>query len=619
MSIRMRDDRIHDLQVWPNGLIPRATGPALSWFAAPLPNATMPAWRACIDIQLTARQSAHGNITALMERFRDARPFDRIDTVSRPHPGLLDASPVPRILLIDEPVVTHLDRNAKERKRQFARMVTAAYAAHPGAQFWFARSSAHTGRKWLAEHHPDWLTSPRYIDIHGSICSALQHVDAIYTVSAPEGIQALLHGIPVHVFGTPWYAGWGHTHDHVDQTGNRADVTLEALFDTVFVRLSRHLDPTTHEYGSLDALLNGIETHRATASRFADLKKVAAVRFQWWKRPFATPYLTAGGGTLRWVDNTQQVQPGELAAFWGARSPEGLSPGKPTIRIEDGFLHSTGLGSDHVAPLSQVIDRRGLYFDAGSPSDLTEILNEAAFDASELARAKALRHEITRLGLTKYNLGRRKPRWRAPPEKRIVLVPGQVADDASIRLGTRSISTVEQLLREVRTRRPDTFVVYKPHPDVLSGNRRGLIEAEGLADIVDTSADLISLIEAADEIHTLSSLSGFDALIRGKAVHTYGLPFYAGWGLTDDTLKQPWRKRQLSLDMLVAGALLRYPLYWDWSLNLFTTPEAIVRQLAIPAARPLETIHRNRLRLLIKTLRWSRNGIHHLAWRLKRK
>ncbi|WP_371142029.1 capsular polysaccharide export protein, LipB/KpsS family [Burkholderia cepacia] len=619
MSMKTPSDRERGLHVWPNGLIPRATGPTLSWFAAPLRNATTSAWRTCIEIELTNRHSVRQDIAALMERFREARPFDHIDAISRPDPGLLDAPSNTRILLIDEPVITHLDRNAQERRRQFAQMVTAAYAAHPGAQFWLARSGAHASGKWLAELHPDWQAPPKYIDRHGSVCSALQHVDAVYTVSAPEGMHALLHGIPVHVFGTPWYAGWGHTHDHVGQAGHRTDVTLEALFDTVFVRLSRHLDPVTHEYGSLNALLDGIETHRATVLRFTDLEKVAAVRFQWWKRPFATPYLTAGNGTLRWVDDTRRVQPGELAAFWGARSAEGLSPNASSIRIEDGFLHSTGLGSDHVAPLSQVIDRRGLYFDASSPSDLTEILNDAVFDEAELARAKALRHEITRLGLTKYNLGRRKPGWRAPAEKRIVLVPGQVADDASIRLGTRGISTAEQLLREVRTRRPDAFVVYKPHPDVLSGNRQGLVEAENLADIVETGADLVSLLEAADEIHTLSSLSGFEALIRGKEVHTYGLPFYAGWGLTEDALKQPWRKRQLSLDMLVAGALLRYPLYWDWSLNLFTTPEAIVQQLAIPAARPLEKIHRNRLRRLLKTLRWSRNGIHHLAWRLRQK
>ncbi|CAJ4544817.1 capsule polysaccharide biosynthesis/export protein [Burkholderia pseudomallei] len=134
------------------------------------------------------------------------------------------------------------------------------------------------------------------------------------------------------------------------------------------------------------------------------------------------------------------------------------------------------------------------------------------------------------------------------------------------------------------------------------------------ADLIEQDADLISLIEVADEIHTLSSLSGFEALIRGKAVHTYGLPFYAGWGLTQDALAQPWRKRTLSLDMLTAGVLLRYPVYWDWSLRLFASPELVVRQLAIPAARPLTSIRGDRLRPVRKASRWIASCLRHLLW-----
>ncbi|WP_407972616.1 hypothetical protein ACJ51O_23125 [Burkholderia pyrrocinia] len=51
------------------------------------------------------------------------------------------------------------------------------------------------------------------------------------------------------------------------------------------------------------------------------------------------------------------------------------------------------------------------------------------------------------------------------------------------------------------------------------------------------------------------------ALLRGKKVFTYGMPFYAGWGLTHDAISGiPARDRPLILDMLTAGVLLRYPL-----------------------------------------------------------
>ncbi|MCA8318274.1 capsular biosynthesis protein [Burkholderia multivorans] len=606
--------------MWPNGIMPRVNGPTLSWFAAPLTSHTAQAWIDCIDAELS-RAPAIGtatHIALLAERFRSANVFDPPHCTSRIPFGLREATAVPRVLLIDEPATVFLQPHRREREKQFARMLSAARTDHPEAEFWFARSGIQGSGTWLSAAHREWRASCRRINTDESLCASLPYFDNVYTVSAPEGMQALLWGVQVHVFGTPYYAGWGFTHDDATQPARRSRATLEALFNVVFMRLSHHIAPATQTPSSLDALINAIETHRATVLRFADLQHVAGINFQWWKRPFATPFLTAGGGTLRWVRDASKLHGSECAAFWGARSAEGLRHGTPIVRIEDGFLHSTGLGSDHVAPCSQVIDRRGLYFDPSLPSDLTVILNEANFDEVELARARALRNDICRLGLTKYNLGRRKPAWCAPAGKRVVLVPGQVADDASIRLGTRGITTIEELLREVRTQRPEAFIVYKPHPDVLSGNRRGSMEMAALADVVAKDSDLISLIEIADEVHTLSSQSGFEALIRGKDVYTYGLPFYAGWGLTHDALTQPWRERKLTVDMLTAGVLLRYPIYWDWSLQLFTSPEVIVRQLATAASRPLIKIRGNRLRPLLKAIRWSKNNLQHLAWRVKK-
>ncbi|POM20231.1 capsule polysaccharide biosynthesis [Burkholderia cepacia] len=602
---------------WPNGIMPRKNGPTLSWFTVSLESETAEAWIDRIDAEL-ATLSAIGsalNITRLVERFRAANVFDPSNCATRIPLGLRERSTAQRVLVLDEPASAYLQAPRREREKQFSRMLDAVHSEQPEAEIWFARSGISGSGEWLSSPHPGIRGSNRHIDVSESLCASIPYFDHVYTLSAVEGMQALLCGVPVHVFGLPYYAGWGLTHDATPQPARRSHATLESLFEVVFIRLSRHLAPAEKTSDSLDALLDAIEAHRSTVLRFADLRHVAGIRFQWWKRPFATPFLTAGGGTLRWTDDASKLAEGEHAAFWGARSTEGLQPDTPVIRIEDGFLHSIGLGSDHIAPCSQIIDRRGLYFDPSRPSDLTVILNETDFDEAELARADALRNEIARLGLTKYNLGRRKPAWHAPAGKRVVLVPGQVADDASIRLGTRGITTTEELLRTVRAHNPNAFIVYKPHPDVLSGNRRGLIEAAALADVVEQDSDLISLIETADEVHTLSSLSGFEALIRRKPVFTYGLPFYAGWGLTHDALTPPWRERELSLNMLTAGVLLRYPIYWDWTLQLFTSPETIVRKLAIPAKRPLVKIRGNRLRPLLKAIRWSKNALQHLAWR----
>jgi capsule polysaccharide export protein KpsC/LpsZ len=166
----------------------------------------------------------------------------------------------------------------------------------------------------------------------------------------------------------------------------------------------------------------------------------------------------------------------------------------------------------------------------------------------------------------------------------VVLVPGQVEDDASVRYGCIDVKTNLGLLQAVRLARPDAFIVYKPHPDVVSGNRAGaLAQAREFADHVETHCSVVSCIEACDEVHTMTSLAGFDALLRGKRVVTYGQPFYAGWGLTQDIVTDgaafTRRIRRLTLDALVAGALLRYPIYWNWDLKRHTTCEAVLHRI----------------------------------------
>lgn len=607
---------------WQGPLWPRHGWRAvpLAWFSAPRCDGSPHAFSRAIDETLARVLDAGTapDVKRLMARVRATHAFDAPHRTPRCAPTLLDKTANDRILIIDERAsVSHDARAPRARRKAFERMVAAAHAAHPGAQFWIVRSSAIGRGAWLADANQTLLQNALLTDANSSTCASIDHTNAVYTIGAPEGLHALLANVPLHVFGTPWYSGWGLTRDEGDPTTRISRPTLAALFDVAFLHFGRYLDPATHAPGTLDTLLDSLELQRQVAARFEKLGTVAGVRFQWWKRPFATPYLSAGGQALRWAAAATDVQPHECAALWGARSAEGLADGVRHIRIEDGFLHSLGLGSDMYAPQSQVIDARGLYFDASRPSDLSVLLNETSFTDDELERAARLRDQIVRSGLTKYNLGRRGPKWRAPKEKRVVLVPGQVADDASIRLGTRVISTADALLKEVRARRPDAFIVYKPHPDVMSGNRNGLIDAHRLADIVDTESDVLSLIEASDEVHTLSSLAGFDALLRSKEVHAYGMPFYAGWGLTHDALAPlPWRERTLTLDMLTAGALLRYPLYWDWHLGIFTTPEAVAARLAPGAARPLRRVQGDRLRFWRQALRWTRNALAHLAWRI---
>ncbi len=283
--------------------------------------------------------------------------------------------------------------------------------------------------------------------------------------------------------------------------------------------------------------------------------------------------------------------PADTLFFWGAQAPTGVAEllahsGAQCLHMEDGFVRSVGLGSDLIRPLSLALDRRGLYFDATHESDLEHLLNTAQFSAGELQQAQQVRAFIVQHGITKYNLEPRcAVQWPAGG-RTVVLVPGQVEDDASIRLGCTHIKTNLDLLRAARQARPGAFIVYKPHPDVLSKNRRGgvaLTAARAFADYVEAGVSVVSCLDACDEVHTMTSQSGFDALLRGKRVVTYGQPFYAGWGLTQDRAENPVafarRTRCLSLDELVAGALLRYPIYWDWESRGYTTCLTVLHRL----------------------------------------
>ncbi len=320
------------------------------------------------------------------------------------------------------------------------------------------------------------------------------------------------------------------------------------------------------------------------------------VGFRLWKIYNLSPILSAADAKISFVSTVKaaerhELKPGDDLVFWGGVPPFGMLElaritGARSLHIEDGFIRSVGLGSDLIRPLSLVLDERGIYFDATRPSNLEHMLATREFTADDINRAQAVRTFIVDHGITKYNL---EPRQAVvwPSSGRLgVLVPGQVEDDASIRLGCTTVNTNLGLLRAVRALRPDAFIVYKPHPDVISRNRKGRVALEAArqyADHIESGVSVVSCIEACDEVHTMTSLTGFDALLRGKRVVTYGQPFYAGWGLTEDRAENATafvrRKRRLTLDELVAGVLLHYPIYWDWDLKGYTTCEAVLNRI----------------------------------------
>lgn len=274
-------------------------------------------------------------------------------------------------------------------------------------------------------------------------------------------------------------------------------------------------------------------------------------------------------------------------AVWPSR----CQPQQGDWQVEDGFLRSVGLGAELRSPWSIVVDSTGIYYDPEAPSDLETLLETGAFDAELTERAALLREAIIAAGIAKY--GARGEPVSLPTGRRLILVPGQVEDDRSVRLGGGRLQSNAALLKAVRETERDAHIVFKPHPDVEAGLRTGgpsPAEADRLADTVVRGASLGSLFEQVDEVHTLTSLTGFEALLRGIAVTTYGAPFYAGWGLTTDRGAIPARRtKRRTLDELVAAALILYPRYLDPETQLPCAPETIVERFAAhePRSSPL--------------------------------
>lgn len=273
---------------------------------------------------------------------------------------------------------------------------------------------------------------------------------------------------------------------------------------------------------------------------------------------------------------------GSVVIVWGSFQFETTKVSNiKIIRLEDGFIRSVGLGVDLVRPISWVADYSGIYYDSTQPSDLENILEYEDIDGDTLLRAEKLRKIILDKRITKYNVGELVD-LECPRGRSKILVVGQVESDASLDRGGGTIRTNLSLVKNVKKRQPDAFLVYKPHPDVLSGIRamgKGEFEIQNYCDKIVENASIDSLIDQVDQVHVMTSLAGFEALLRGKEVHCYGIPFYSGWGLTKDYQRVERRTKSRTLCELVAATLIIYPNYMSLKTGELITVEQAVDEL----------------------------------------
>jgi capsular polysaccharide export protein len=489
--------------------------------------------------------------------------------------------------------------------QSFAQMLQAALDEHPQSTVLLKiHPDVVHGRK---RGHYDWRAwsehpRVRVMAENWHPASVLPRARAVYCVTSQLGFEALLWGKPVRCFGMPFYAGWGLTTDALAAPeGRRTRRPMASLVHGSLVAYPRYRHPETGLLCEVEQLLDWMGLQRRMRERFP--AQVVAQGFSPLKRPVVRRFFQ--GSDVRFTWGQKATPAGITRVRWGRTDPD-----DDVLHLEDGFLRSVGLGADLVRPISWVVDRRGMYFDASRPSDLEHLLQNHPFDDEERARGHRLRDTVVAHGLTKYNVGQ--STWQRPSADRpVLLVVGQVETDASLAWGAPDIRSNMALLRRVRERAPDAHLIYKPHPDVVAGLRRASAD-EGLArqwcDELITHTSMHALLSGVDEVHTLTSLSGFEALLRGKRVVCHGMPFYAGWGLTTDVLpadhsSRRRRSRRLLLDELVAGALLLYPTYVSHTTGRFTTPERAIDELLALRQKPQPPSWRGALRrALLRTI-----------------
>jgi capsular polysaccharide export protein len=424
----------------------------------------------------------------------------------------------------------------------------------------------------------------------------LERASRVYSDGAELGFFALLAGVPVVASGAGFYTGWGVTEDTsaVDKQPFRR--SIDEIFAGACLVATRYRDPFRNRPTSFEAVLDILVDWRRAEE--ANRRVAVCVGMSFWKRRRIADFLRSSSGVPAFCKTTEAAiraarsaatkEPAAIAG-WASRLPDGLAEaaeaaGIPLVRVEDGFIRSVGLGSDFLPAASLVFDSRGMYFDPRVRSDLEILLLETDFPPELTARARLLAAQLVARGITKYNLAGGDAAVELPSDRRCLLVPGQVEDDLSIRLGGGDIRTNLALLAQARAANPDAFIIYKPHPDVLAGHRVGAVpetEARRFADAIVAGGSTAALLDRIDELHTMTSLAGFEALLRGRRVVVYGKPFYAGWGLTVDCTPID-RGRNLTLDELVAGALILYPRYLDPLTRLPCGPEIVIERLDHP-------------------------------------
>jgi len=221
-----------------------------------------------------------------------------------------------------------------------------------------------------------------------------------------------------------------------------------------------------------------------------------------------------------------------------------------TLSIEDGFLRSLDSGISSRHGLSVVVDDIGIYFDMAHHSRLEQLIVERTKSTSNdraagEARARHLMARICEEKLSKYNsiidcpsldklINEENINEKESASQFHVLLIDQVAGDASVKGAGANKRQFKKMLKFACHNHPNAHIWIKAHPASKSGYLSNLKLPKNVR-LLTEFLNPIELLKQVSEVYTVSSHMGFEALMLGKKVYCFGVSWYSGWGLTDDT------------------------------------------------------------------------------------
>lgn len=260
------------------------------------------------------------------------------------------------------------------------------------------------------------------------------------------------------------------------------------------------------------------------------------------------------------------------------------------LLCEDGFIRSYGTWADSaipqnlLQPCSLTVDTLGYYFDATRPTRIENMLNDDSLNIgdTELNESKRIVEKIVNNKISKYNhQPLAMPDFDFGKHSKKVLVIDQSYGDYAISKGLADDSTFKRMLADAIDENPDSDILVKTHPDSMCRGscQRGYYQGmsrNGRVIPVTFPVNPYSLINISDTVYVCSSQFGFEALMAGKTVKTYGVPFYSNWGVTEDKIVVDRRKRKRNLYELFYIFYILYTFWYNPKTNSISNVDDVV-------------------------------------------